>query len=552
MPLDVPVPPTVPPMRPPMPTPADQMRALRQTNRYALMSEDFEDLLISYMEPRVGADRLAQWGPPDTSADPLAELCRQFSTPGLYGSRPTVSHQAPVAQEMVGAGGWLDLAGLWTAMQTVQYLTLGMGDWPVHYDATPEDGITLNLVCPADIWVWSTQDRPDVPVVLWWLRQRPVTTPTGTRWTYAWDQWDLGERAPDGEEIRLPSFRVVEAGGIHDGMDITNLVIRGAPIGGYVGADYRWRKATGRPFLPWVIYRAVDSKKQWNTEHKLGATRGSLNAATHWTYAGHCARDASGTAVIAAGLVPIMGNVQNAGEKDKIQTVSLSPGAILYHQTMDNAQPFVQEVGPGGNLKEVSEFAHAYELKQLSRWGISADDVQKTSADPASGAALYISNQAKRQYAAQVRPLFERGDLEALSICAALLRLAGLGDYPETGYSITYAEIPRSAAEMQAARDQTDWDLEHGHISEVEAYMRSHPGAREDDAIAALTKAAVDTARLERAKADAIAAAGLAPKSVQAAPLAETADPEDDPDEEDPEDVAQEPGGEPPPDTDTE
>ena len=497
--------------RPSMPTAADQIRASQQGARYKVLTGDWLDLLTEDMSTRIDPDRLTQWGAGDTSSNVLADMSRQWSTPGLYGSRPSVSHADPVTSAYTGPGGWVDQCGYWTAMQVVQYLTTGIGDYCVRYDADA-GGLSFRLVCPSDVWVWSTQDRPDVPVILWELRQRYVTVGKMSRWCYAWDQFDRGEVAPDGTEVRPPSFRVVECGGLNDGGDITNLVIPGAPVGGYVGEAYPFRRANRAPFLPWVVYRSCESKQQWNIWQRRDAMRGTLNAATYATYSGHCARDASGTAVIAAGLNPIIGDVKNVGGNDKVLSINLTPGAILYHSVQEGAQPFVSEVGPGGNLSEVSQYEHAYELKQLRRWGLSADDVQKSSADPASGAALYISNQSKRQYAEMVRPVYLRSDLEALSIMAALLRLAGLGDYPESGYSISYASIPKSKDEEQQERDQIDWDLEHGHISELEAYMRRNPGTTESDAMAALTKSAVDKARLDKARTDAVAAAGLAPE----------------------------------------
>ena len=515
--LSVPLPPQVPPTRPPMPTVADQLRSARQANRWAILTEDWELLLEKWLEPRIGAERLAQWGEGDTSANILADTCRQFSTPGLYGSRPEVRHADPAAQPMIGPEGHLDRAGLWTMMQSVQYKTFGLGDLPVFVDCTEAEGLAFQVVPPADVWVWSTQARPDVPVIVAWLRLYPLTVGNDTTWIYAWDTYDRGGQAAPGQPARLPSFKVLAASGDYANQDITALVVAETPAGGFVGEDYRWTRQDGTAFLPWVFYRAVDSKQQWNIDHMLGATKGTLNGAANWTYAQHCARDASGTAVIAAGLVPIVGNVQNAGEAGKVSSVQLSPGAILYHQVQDGAQPFVSEVGPGGNLEQVSAYAHGYEARQLVRLGLSAEDVEKGSADPASGAALYISNEAKRRRAEMMRPLFERADREMLSVCAELLRICGLGDYPTTGYSIDYAQIPRSAEERRADREETDWSLEHGHISELDAYRQAHPGASEEDAIAALTKAAVDAARLEAAKAQAIAAAGLTAAPVEPA-----------------------------------
>lgn len=512
------------PQRPQMPSSADEERCQKQAARWSMMTEDFEDLLIAWMETRVDPQRLSAWGPPDTSSNVLSDMSRQFSTPGLYGTRPEAYHADVRNQALVGPGGYMDVAGYWTGMQQVQYFTTGMGDFLLRADADAE-GLSFRLVLPQNVVTWSHADRPDRAIILWELRLRYVKFPSEQegRWCYAWDQYDVGETAPDGTVVREPSYRVTEAGKA-DGMDLSGLFLSG-PVGnasgGLVGDRYPFRDNKGAAFLPFPRYRAVDTKQPWNHLHKIGATRGTLNAATHWTYAGHCARDASGKAVIVAGLVPIMGDVQHigqlagggagAGGAETIRSIQISPGALMYHALQEGSQPFVQEIGPGGNLGEVSEFAHTYEARQLARWGISSDDVQKSSADPASGAALFISRQSKREYAAQVRPLFERSDLDAIRICAALLRLAGKETYAEDGYSIQYAEIAKSGDEEAAEREDLDWQLSHGHISEVEAWMRRHPGTREEDAYAALTQAAVAKAKLDAATKAALSAAGLAP-----------------------------------------
>lgn len=495
------------PTRPSMPTEGDNVRSLKQSARYAIMTEDFEELLKQWMGTRVDPQRLAAWGPPDTSSNVLSDMCRQFSTPGLYGSRPDVFHADPTNQALVGPNGHMDRAGYWTMMQWVQYLAIGMGDWLVRADADSA-GLSFRLVAPQDVWIYSDQDRPDRPIVLWELRLRFLKLPGDSEgaWVYAWDQYDVGEKDAAGVHTREPSYRVVRCS---DDLDVSNYFLGPVALS---GEAYPYRDEVGAPFLPFPIYRAVDSKQAWNHLHKVGATRGTLNAATHWTYAGHAARDASGKVVMCVGLAPIAGDSQNVGDPSMIRSVQLSPGSILYHAALPEAtQVMIQEVGPGGNLDEVAAFAHGYEARQLARWGISADDVQKSSADPASGAALFISRQSKREYASQVKPLFERADLEAIRICAALLRLAVVDVFAETGYSISYAEIPKSPQEEAAERDNLDWDITHGHASELDAYRRRHPGTRDEDAVAALTKAAVDKASLAKSITDALAAAGLTP-----------------------------------------
>jgi hypothetical protein len=496
------------PIRPSMPTTEDEARAVHQLARYRVLTEDWDDILIDWAETRVAKERLAAWGALDTSVDTLADICRQYTTPGLYGTRPTPRNTLG-AEGLIGPGGKLDESGYFTLMQWVQYLVTGMGDFLVCHDV--KDGALVHRpVEPFNVWIGCDPDRPDRAVHLWELRLRWLHH--SGRWVYAWDQYDLGETAtqPDGTEVlvRPPSYRVVRAGGADPtGADLSNLYL-GKP-GGLVGDDYPYRMASGAPFLRYTIYRAVDSKKTWNQFHKRGALRGTLNAALYWTYAGHCARDASGKTVIIGGLEPIGADVIHAGKSDRIRTLQLSPGAILYHAITEGAQAFVQEVGPGSSLPDVLRFAHEYEIKQAVRWGLNPADIQRTSNDPASGAALLISQQGKREFADTVRPLFERADLDAIAKCAALLRIAGVETFPESGYSMSYEPIPESPQEKQARREQADWEVAKGYLSPIGGYQRINPGSTEEDAVAAIVKAEVDKAALSARVAEELAARGL-------------------------------------------
>ena len=77
--------------------------------------------IADWLAEHIDGDRLEVWGPPDTSVNPLADLGRQLTTPGLYGVRPKVLHSDAMAQALVGPDGFLDEAGLWTKLQQVQY-----------------------------------------------------------------------------------------------------------------------------------------------------------------------------------------------------------------------------------------------------------------------------------------------------------------------------------------------------------------------------------------------------------------------------------------------
>ncbi len=491
-------------LRPQMPSQADEDRSARQLTRLKILMEDWDQILYEWMSEKVDPTRLATWGAPDTAVNTLGNICRQLTTPGLYGKRPAVAHISPFTVPFAGAGGMVDRSGYWTLMQFVSYLTLGLGDMLLQPTATAE-GFAYRTVFPHNVWVDSDPERSDRPVRIWELRTR--FRPEISRWVYAWDQWDLGEPSVHLPGVRPPSFKIVQASGADTGLDLSNFF--GFPANGAVGDTYRWRNQAGKPFVNFGRYRAEDTGLTWNYHTRRGATKGCLNAATNWTYASHCAKDASGKTVIAAGLQPIVEKVDNAGGNNVVRSIQLSPGAILYHQVVEGSQPFVQEIGPGADLPNVLAYARVYETLELRRWGIEADDATAKSSDPESGAAKFISRQSKREYAEQVKPLFERADQEMLRLLAAHAALHGLGTFDEEHYSIEYQSIEESPAEQKERREQLDWEDRNGLVDPAEKYMRLHPGVSRADAEAELVRIAVAKAEHDQRVREALGKLGL-------------------------------------------
>lgn len=499
--------------RPPLPTWWDEQRSIHQRARYAMLTDDgFEEILSDWMIPKVKAERFKKWGPPDTSSNAVADVTTQLTTPGLYGSRPIVRYAQGDAEAYIGPGGHLHRSRYWTLMQWVQYLTVGMGDYCVAHDVSG-GRLVHRPVNPFDVWIECHPDRPDEPMRLWELRIRSLKD--GSRSFYAWDQYDVGEYDLVGGawvERRPPSFRIVEAkrvGETAPALDWTKHFVEGAGDDGLVGDAFPWRYSDGLPFLRYTLYRSIDTMRPWNHYHRRGLHKGTLNAATYWSYGGHCALAATGSLIIVGGLHPIGLDVDHQGEGQKLASVVAEPGTMLYHQIMQGAQPFVQEVGPGSNLDDVMKWAHAYELKQAVRAGLNPSDILRVSADSASGAALMISQEGKREYADRVRPLFEAADLDTLRKCAALLHIEGIGNYPETGYSISYAEIPESPAAKKERRDQLDWEEKNNFIGPIEKYKRVNPGTSDADAATAVVKAMVEKARIRALFRKALAAEGI-------------------------------------------
>ncbi len=496
------------PPRPSMPTLDDDGRVEHQAARWSVLEEDFDELLEEWLEEHIDADRLQVWGPPDTSVNPLADMSRQLTTPGLYGIRPAVFHPDEVAQALVGPNGFLDEAGLWTKLQQVQYYAVGLGDFLVRFDVLEaKRRLAVRLVPPHNVYMRADDQEPDRPVELWelrlrWFRDRKL-------WIWTWDQFRLADDGLDG----APSYRVVGAATGEanlDGQDLSAFFL-GTPeneSGDFTGDRYPFRDGD-EPILPWSIYRSVDTGQLWNWRHKRGAYRGTLNAALNWTFAQHAARDASGSTVFAVGVEPPAAGTRSDLDRSRsgssrgrgagtIRTVQLTPGSVVYHDRKDaEGQAFFHESGPGANLDSVSAYATLYEQKQAVRWGLNPSDISRTNANPMSGAALFVSSRGRREFSKQVEPLFRQADLESIRIAAALLNTAGIGAFPTRGYTIAYHEIPESPAEEKAKREALDWDLAHGAATPLDVVQARRPGISKDDARLLAVEAEVQKRELE-------------------------------------------------------
>ena len=464
--------------RPPMPTEADQARATHQRTRLELLTEEHHDVASDWRVEHIGDERAAVQGPLDLSVNPIANICRQLSTPGHYGARPTITHADAAGLDLVER---MDDAGYWTRMQEVEYLALGLGDvFVAHGWDTRSKALSYRIVFPHNVMIFTSSSAPDVPIALWELGTR--VDPLTGRAFYAWDQYDISDPAN-------PTYRIVRASTSEaDGdPDVTAQ---------YLPADfpepYPWRLEDGAPILRHVRYRDADTGRAWNTYNKRGAHHGTLNSIVLASYMMHCARDASGRTVIMVGVEPLMGSGQGIGSRDRVATAPLLPGTIAYHQATDGAQPMVVEVGPGAHLAEVAAVSSEYEIRQAIRWGLNPADITRQHANPTSGAALAISNKAKREFADRTTPIFRRVDRQALALSAVVSRVFGGISSPESGYAISYSQIPMTPDELAAERDDDDWQLGHSLKSPIDLYIERHPGATRESALAAIAQAIAD------------------------------------------------------------
>ena len=103
----------------------------------------------------------------------------------------------------------------------------------------------------------------------------------------------------------------------------------------------------------------------------------------------------------------------------------------------------------------------------------------------------------RREAAEQSEELFRAGDLALLRACSVVLRAQGV-QVPEDGYTVQYWRPDPMPQEMQARREQDEWDVGNGYRSTVDVYMARHPGTTREDAIAHLARVQMDQAAISR------------------------------------------------------
>ena len=484
----------------PRPTFPDNDRALHQRARAAILDEDFDDVLVAWMEGFVTKEILKLWGAPDTSNNPLVSYVSQLTTPGRYYRRPILHHGDDSALPLIEPGGALSRAGWAVKMQTVERRTTGIGDMLVGLDVSDGE-LVLRLVDPGDVVLIADPDRPDRVVEVRHLR--PRWDVARGAWSWAWDVYCVGYAD------RPPSYRVLSSTETDDDdepLDLSDRYLRtGDQWGALVGEAYPYRYADGRPFLPWVQYRAEDNGRLWHWSQLRGLHRGTLHVCTYATYTGRAALDATGSHVLTWNLTLPGADVRSGGGSPvdysstgaPVEQVAITPGAISVCQISEpGIQPGVSQIGPGINLAPLHAFCRGYIHDLMLNRGLGQASVEKVSANPASGAALHISDRQRREYAERVEPLYRSGDLELIRKSAALLNLATGSSYPETGYAIVYHRPPRSPGEERDLREADAWAVEHGYRSPVDVFLTRTPGLTREQAIAELRRVQRDAERV--------------------------------------------------------
>lgn len=484
----------------------------RQSIQWAITHSDWDNrdkVVTDFMGRLVHPDRLARWGPPDTSGNFTANVARQLSVGGLYDRPPKISHSdiptvdAPelppdAPPELVQArADWIaeETARLWAATPVCQFLTLAakvgfwrtgqerirkavaMGDclMGVGWNARTKAPY-LRFVKPQDVIVICDREDPERPVLLAEICVRVVAGKP----EYVWDVYDISED--------VPSFRVYLARKADEehkwGEEIPKYTRE--------GADYGWIAADGSPRTPFVRYCTLDTLTFWHDLWVRDSARGTLFGITLWTYAHRCARDATGSKVFAVDVERPAGDATSVGNPAHVESVQMDPGEVAFCKSSPNGtkQPMIVVVPPSVNLTDIVNTAMTYEAQNYIRQGVKPSNIQRTNNDPTSGAALAINDAGRREFSNSIMPMFSEADQQGLELLAIACSTWGDIDAPQSGYGVTYDVKPESPQAQKERREQQTWNLANGQQSEVDVYIANNPGANEEVAIRELVRIA--------------------------------------------------------------
>lgn len=472
------------PMEPPWPYVEDRQRVEHSQTRLMLLEEDWEEALSAFLRAIWGEERRAAVGIVDIGWNALASFAAQMSIPGLYGTRPTV-HMAEAARPL---DALLNRA-LWSTQgQRVEYLTRGLGDVFVRPHVTPSGRPSLRQVMPHRVYVLSDIDDPDRAA---YLRELRLRHSKATGWMWTWDTYDIR----DPEE---PTF-TIEAAGPSPVADWTSVFMRGVEPGAYP-----WRWADGEAFIPYVHYRSEATGKYWAWSCNRGLHRGTFHAARLANTTLYGADAAAMPVVLLLNAIVAEGvNVQAGSPGGEVRTVTALPGSMIPLAYLD-ADKAAQMLPVSGSADVLALFQvlRAYTLSLLAQRGLRGEDVTRNEGNPTSAAALSISDGSRREGQRRLRPIFAASDAELCRQLAAMCRVQevpGLEDLPdeEEAYVVEHHEIPMTAGELDAERADLEYQRGRGLLSDVDVYMRRHPGVPRELAVAAIRAARAEQRELD-------------------------------------------------------
>lgn len=416
---------------------------------------DLTEELGQFLAPEV----LQRMTHPDVTRCALRSYSTQQNV--LYTSPPTVT-----------AGG-AELAPilrpeLWPLRQRGHLLTIGLRDSFMRLDWYEGIGVTYRVVSPSYVCAWATPERPDVPVVVREMRLRTHDgKPTWTR-----DTWDVSNPAS-------PIFKIETK--TEDGWaDVT-----GTHMPSLIPGTYPYMRGAA-PILPWVMYHPEITDQLWHWTERLDLIDGTLKVGCLWSMWLHGFRDNSNPQ--RAGIDLEAPQASPTDGLRPVDRISMDQSAILLLRSVSGRSGSLTTLSPAMDPKAAADAILSYEAGMAQSAGLGAADVQAGGTTGMSGYAIVVSRDGQRRAWAAQKPAAEMGDRLLLATAAKLSNAYGGTALPEEpdAYSIAYAEMERTAAEIKGEMDEVQTLVDSGLMGPIDAVMRVYPSLDYAGAVAKL------------------------------------------------------------------
>lgn len=490
---------------PPAPSNPDEAARWEHTRqRRALMEGRWQRLLEDRLQAQLGSTRRQAWGIPDVSVNAYRQTCYELSS--LYAeAAPDIRHNtAGDVEALVGSDGLIGRSGLWPQMARFQAMTLALREMWMRVDVE-DNRLTYRPVSPDMTIAESDPSRPTVPVAYAEMRLRHIRGQV----VWAWDVLDVRDEANPSYTVRLATD------GAGFGEDVT-LEVLGAS---FSGEAYPYRRASGTPILPVVLYHASTyGDRLFDPYNGIELFEGSINLSVYTSFLAHSLRDASFPQRYAIGVRIAGSDMVDGGTRGQRVEVVTDPTTILMLDAAMEQQPQVGQFTAGADVATLEATIGAIAHRLATDAGLAPSELQRTSGSARSGYAISLSAEGKRSAQRRYIMQFKDADERLVAVSATLVNRAFGTTFPEGGYGVHYREIPLSPDELTARREHTLAMMEAGLMDRVEA-LRYFGSLSEQDAVARL--AAIDAMRN-----GATSPAGTGDSEEQATPAAPAVSPD--------------------------
>lgn len=407
------------------------------------------------IKEHVGTTRAKVWGTPDMSANPTLALSELRSR--MYAEAPAVAGMADTVEAATAAG-------LWSLMQRVQRDASGLREMAVGVEVI--DGRPVYTPMFPDLLEGrAAPGDPGQPVVLTHTREHP-----GLGWVRV--TWDIEGQIYEARDL--------------DGTDVSRQVLGGV----FRGPAYPFRDAAGAAIMPVVLYHAAETSTLWDAYSGAELFEGGILLNIYLTYYGHVLKNC-GFSQRYAGGVEVDGVELDLSQGGSTSTREITPdpaAVLMFRPTEDGGgQPVIGQWAPPVSPKELIESIGIYWDRMVSAAGLKSD-VTRTSSDIRSGYSLAVERESVREAQRVDEPLYARSDERLLTVTAQLL------GHPVEPVQITYRGLPVSPQERRALVQEVRELRAERLMTRVEAWLRLHAAASDEDARRALAAIDAETA----------------------------------------------------------